>query len=624
MILTNCNCGERVECSCTLGFDVYDTPTLSILSVGNLTGGSCVFDEYVIDWYRDGVYYLTSGIGYDPDITTYHPFTGSESVVVEPGLYTPKVRYVVMGGEQIFSEPKPCHKWCLDLAVLNVQIQVDPIYCGLIGTGDNTPATNYDFYFGYRTSKDWRFATRRFIFMLDANSTMFAYSFRGYTVSDQINIYHSSDLNTPLRSWIVGTDAGTNYSSIPARYGSQYVFKEAFSLPSYSTGDYLLFEILPSVVSLNPITEWDLNLKCLDSSINFEYDLLSDSCREWDIDTLNLTYNPSTCRFEMRMNFSCDFNSINYSNTNLFKYAGLGVSSSYGTIRESYTGGTFLEYTTGLNNYGYAISNYYILKNCDDTVYLSKSGSVYTITCLSQVDYDEIKSGYDQLLLTTWYTSYVNDPTDLNYYRYHNVRWVTAPSGCGDNSTDIYYYFHISSDFVFDGGSKTVTITPAVITNQYPAPSGLCNDIMNDLNSYINQLTVTINRTDFSNTPTLCRFTYPIGYAVYHGISLPGMAAQSYTRYNFPSNYGVPLNMNSSFYLQSNTSTSGYVWFWFWFYLQLTAERNPTTGEWIGDPLENFRVYSSLNSAGEYYFNYKLIYEKINGVVTTKVYYQDL
>jgi hypothetical protein len=88
MRINNCNCGRKIDCNCgTLSFDSYQTGLASILNVGNLVSSNgCALDEYLIDWYRDGVIEITTGIGSSTEIDAVHPLTGNSAVPMPPGL----------------------------------------------------------------------------------------------------------------------------------------------------------------------------------------------------------------------------------------------------------------------------------------------------------------------------------------------------------------------------------------------------------------------------------------------------------------------------------------------------------------------------------------------------------
>ena len=103
-MITNCNCAIEIDCGCTVAFDTYSDNLYSALSVGNLVGGGCTLDAYVIDWFRDGTHAMTSGKGV-AGLDAYHPFTDGAAIPVQAGVWTPVLRYVVMEGEMVFPCP---------------------------------------------------------------------------------------------------------------------------------------------------------------------------------------------------------------------------------------------------------------------------------------------------------------------------------------------------------------------------------------------------------------------------------------------------------------------------------------------------------------------------------------
>ena len=228
MRLNNCNCGERIDCGCTVSFDSYQASSVSVLSVGNLVGGSCTFDAYVIDWYVDGQRTLVSGKGNDPAIQAHHPFTGSAAIPVIGGTWVPKIRYVVIGGEVIYNGYRKCDRWCDSLEGLPT-INVSSIGCGM----KNLTNSLYDYLISYNTSQDYSLASRtiRFDLPTDLSAVYFAFYFYGQDVADQIDIY-LNESEQPLTSWIVGTRFNTNWwQSMPYRRAS-INHKVAFALPA--------------------------------------------------------------------------------------------------------------------------------------------------------------------------------------------------------------------------------------------------------------------------------------------------------------------------------------------------------------------------------------------------------
>jgi hypothetical protein len=108
---TNCCLDINLESSdlcniCNLDFDVYETQTVSEIVAGNLIG-SCDdnISDYIINWYGPGEgstnLAFTSGYGTEfQDIgwDWTHPLTGSQSPLVEAGIYTPVIDRVIVNG----------------------------------------------------------------------------------------------------------------------------------------------------------------------------------------------------------------------------------------------------------------------------------------------------------------------------------------------------------------------------------------------------------------------------------------------------------------------------------------------------------------------------------------------
>ena len=292
MITTNCNTIEHNACGCTPSFSSYVNNSVSVLSVGNLLGGSCTFTSYVIDWYRNGIHSLVSGtLGSAPDVTAIHPFTGTGSIPVEGGTWVPKIRWVEIGGQKLYSEPKPCKTWCSSLTGLPT-ITVLSLNC-----------TNYNNYsLNYVSTQDYSLATRTLKWNLDPSSKYLVVKFTAEMVADKIEVFYK-DSTSPLSSWIVGYNNNSDYdSSMPYR---NYAWETSFltTFPDYTEGDYGTIKITPSVLETNYNTNWTLNIKCFSPTTDWaggcteltsQYNnLLVDS-------SLRLVHDPSNCKYVLK------------------------------------------------------------------------------------------------------------------------------------------------------------------------------------------------------------------------------------------------------------------------------------------------------------------------------------
>ena len=614
-----CDCSEKVICDCgTLSFSSYVSPSDSLLNVGNLIASNCILDEYVIDWYVDGIKMLVTGKGTDPDIQTLHPFTGDAAIPVVGGLWIPVVRYITVAGQDIYTTNIKCRKWC-DMIISLPQITVNSIYCGFKGTGVNLPSVYYDFKIKYRYTQDWSLASRTIRYDLNSSSIHFAYFFTAYNVADRIKIFHSNDLNNPLTDVIVG-NTGVVKQTTTMPYGvKSSSYKQIIALPEYTAGSYLIIQILPSVISGGIATDWDLEMKCLDSGYVIEYDFVSQACWQWDTDSFDFFYDTAACIFKCRIKIGCSQNQ-NFS-LNVTKYGGMTFAEYYALSGDIFI--LDIASTTNIGSGTYQKTGYSTKTATYGDYSLKKEGDVYTFTCANVLDYNDIKSGFDYLMASAWVSGFINDSTKKEYYRYYRFYHYNSPLFCGqDGETTWVLYFHLSSVVTFDPVNLIVTITCAQITCDYPVSPDPCNRIKSSICSLVANLESTRTRADF-NHPTKCRYKYPLGGGWYFSsISLPNIYDFNGPSFNFANNKCLPLPMTDPAW---HVGVTYYQFYVSSFRINITAERNSTTGEWITDPLENFTLYWMINPNTGTLLNgtiYK-IWEKVNNVETVRLTWED-
>lgn len=514
MILTNCNCEHEVNCGCVLSFDEYVANSLSVLSVGNLLGGDCEFEEYVIDWYRNGEHALVSGVGSDPDIQAYHPFLGLASIPVLPGTWVPIVRYVVIDGEVIFSVPKKCKSWCADLSNLPVIIVVSPLDCDSTSYPVNS---GYSYRLSYVSSQDFSMAERLVLFNLptDLSAKYFAFTFNGALVADKIEIFFKEE-SSPLTSWIIGTNHSypANYSEMP------YVHRNGFidfilTLPEYAPGDYLIIKITPSVFEFNVNTNWQLDIKCL-GDVDFECDYTTKYMQQ--INSVSMLRNSGACRVELTITMEEFFGVLGPSHPMymMSRYGGLRGISSGSSLQVPALKQYVLskDYTKNVQSIsGSGALNPTSLVNASALVYITKVGALTTIQCSNINDYNAIKDGYDAVQLTPIVTTFENDNTSLKYYRFYVMYLRETLTSCGDTYTQAFTaYFHLNSTFVFDDVNMKVEITSVEIVLGITPEE--CDGSYSLANTYANSYINTYhNLADYSIT-TICRQKSPLGYVM--------------------------------------------------------------------------------------------------------------
>jgi hypothetical protein len=619
-MIQNCNCTELVDCECSLEFSSYQTGTTSVLDVGTLVATGCTITGYVIDWYKEGELVLVSASaqGLTPEATVFHPFTGSAAIPVLDGTYHPEVRFVVIGGDKVFTSERPCQKWC-EMEIDLPDITVNALTCATTG---GSPATGYDFAISYVATQDWTMSGRkiRYVLPTDGSVINFAVYFQSFLVADKISIYYNDD-TSPLFSIVVGNQGGGSmqFSTMPYRniFGE---YKFVVGLPEYAEGDYLIIEIVPSVLETSYQTNWNAHFKCLTDSTVFEYDYFDDANLAYDIDNMQFTFDSVNCRYTLEMPYS-----------DLVYVAGSANIAKYGGINNGAFGGGSLSYS--LNKAYLFISDAYTntyqshsnssgTKANRNKVTISKSGAVISIVCTNATEYAHYKDSLVAIQNSTFYTGWVNDNTDRRYYGYYYMSFYRSGSGgCGDSEASFGQWFFVGWAINYDDANKTITITTSTITNGLTS-GGACDGGY----SWATGMVGTVNGTAGSGNYTYdsyCNYSVPFYYGTRLTTTLVCAIALT-TSGGFACYFNGDKSLPETFDATMQVTMFGIGYWGFWqFYLRLdiTATRNSDC-TWATDPLDNFRVYSYLDPITNLYTATPvLIYEKSGGTVTTKRYY---
>ncbi len=613
MILTNCNCGEKVECGCgTLTFDSYNAAATSVLEVGNLVAdGECTLDEYVIDWYRDGVHALVTGKGLDPDIEAFHPMTGSAAVPVIGGTYVPVLRYFVIGGVQLFPEPKPCRNWC-DVVVDLPTIVVARLNCGV----GNISAT-YQYRLTYSSTDPSSLPSRTIAWDLPSNlgTKYFAVAFYAYNIVDRVEVFLNAESNL-LAAWDTGFDTSTNFTLVPPRFRpstSGSPLKFVVELPEYSDGDFLIIKITPSILTpLVTQTDWILDLKCLDNYVSC--DLLSASRRTVDLTNYQWVNNTESCRYELQFPVDPEFPYFTVTSSPYYFHSIYG-NLNVGTFNNGlmYRSGHLLHTIAMRFDYQkiavqqlYTVTNYATRYASVANINLVKSSNVFTWTFSSKDDYDDVYNRYTAAQSSNWWTGFEDDPSSARYYRVWDFRWKERPENCGDNalSPERRLVFHRKSTVTFDdtGGVYTLTITSYTITNEYSSEA--CNTLVTSINNTILAINSTINAANYDEN-SLCFEYRMFGY----GLGWTGWTYTFLTSKEGGWYVGIRGDNNPCYKVWDNDGIIGWsgvsaIYFFLFYYLvDIDVTIDPDTGdfprdefgEYIDDPFENFSVYDNIN-----------------------------
>lgn len=613
-MINNCNCPEKVECGCTLSFSSYVTPSVSVLDVGTLVSSGCTIIDYVIDWYRNGEWYMTTASSYAvyPEADGFHPFTGTGALPVIGGTYTAKVRFVVIGGEIIFAEPKPCQKWC------DMPLTLPPIIVSSLSCASVNQTGNYQYSINYLSSQDYSLASRLFTVELDSNIKQFGWYFLGKTIADRIEIYHSRT-GEKLADWVVGSELPhSNFTDFPHLGGWMTDEKGFFNLPKYQDGDSLTIKITPNYLGNSSNTEWTFSYKCLATEITGPSGIVKAS-REYDIDTMEMYWDAAQCSFIFRCQFVGAFPVVSQA---FYNYSGLAASAvnCFHSSAGNYYGGR-LYYAIGAT---YVYRTTYLTKQTTSGITINKTGNIYTITFLEESKYLTAKSNYATLKASTHYTGWNSDPTNINYYRFFYFYWGQTAISCGDNEVRNSYYFFIRDDVTFDDVLQKATITAQNITNQLPA-DGDCMDVKSYVNAYLSYVARDYGLADFSMT-SKCFYTEMFQlYFCFTGISLPRTYTLNTCGYAYFA-YGIDLDpygivsAENGWCIYTGDVDSSYRNYFYMFAWQLyiTATRDEY-GNWITDPEKNWYVMETTYTPC--WSSTRKIFEMVDGIVTYKRYW---
>ena len=257
---------------CDVGFNEYSANTVSVISVGDLTG-SCEnnITDYKVNWYGPDSstnVQFTSGSGTTFNYNWEHPLTGTSSVFVPPGVYIPEIDSVILNGVTL-QETEGALSDCF------LPITVEAFNCS---NGNNTnqiftTLSAYSHVIQFSNQSQGTVPPNlSAVFDLSANTNFLAFAFRGESIPDAIKFLFSGvSYSTPLvlEYMKVGSNLTANNlnpSVYPKSASTSSFFSKVLNLQDTVTvlhGDYLIIEI--EVDPTNENTDWTLYLKCLET-----------------------------------------------------------------------------------------------------------------------------------------------------------------------------------------------------------------------------------------------------------------------------------------------------------------------------------------------------------------------
>lgn len=578
---------------------------ISELRAGVITSTGCTVGEYVIDWYLDsvsGTPEFTSGSSgsTEPDITVFHPFTGEPA---QGGTWYPVIRYIYLDGIKYTVDPiGPPARYSPSLETC-----IDPINVLSLTCANGVESGDYSHIITYTNAVSSPVVAHRTLrFDLDGVSNYLAWRFDGFSVPDTIKISYVSPSNAiddELEYWIIGTDnVGTDVTISPKRLDNSILAKiTGLTDYTFAVGDYLRIEVTPNI---NTNTNWTLYLQCLSS---IDCTMADETLRGIEVGSVEMNYNATTCAYDVTYNREDNY-TLNVTPSIFSRYHLLTVQSA-----SAHNPFENIEVLIPMNkNSGATATSHVSIFGCTNnagTMTFTKAGSTLTLVFSDVADYNEYKSQYNDAAGRAEMLSYSSTITDVNHYKFFNLR-VKQATSCGDAATnDRQYLTHITNPYVFNDGTKTITITLGNVTNDYPL--GTCDTTRSSIQAWINSVGSSITSPDVSFT-TSVRYGNDAELAAIQEIyfvpfTIDQTNKTAFTDYQM---YGVTVcdPVDSGW-----RETTGYHSF-YGNYDKVTITDNL-------DPINNFKLERVVGFADGIVItpstSYILVYEIVAGVVTT-------
>jgi hypothetical protein len=516
---------------CDVGFNEYSANTVSIISVGDLTG-SCEnnITDYKVNWYGPDSstnVQFTSGSGTTFNYNWEHPLTGTSSVFVPPGVYIPEIDSVILNGVTL-QETEGVLSNCF------LPITVDAFNC--------SNGTNPNLYYNHKlefsnSSQGSTPPNLSAVFELSSTTNYFTYAFKAVDISDTLKItYSGSNYDEPLvieyvtmGGNIPGSISNFTADVFPKSGATSSYFNKVLCLTglTYINGDKLIIEVEPNQTEFN--TDWILYFSCLET---FDCDKCIDTNTPYKIiesSITGITGNCDTITINLFISGGC---SSNENDNDVFNYmTGKGTGNpfdSMGYIQtlDSPPGGIQFSYP-GL--YHSAIScgsnqEFYRPVECHNG-----SSSIYYRSWRTSANEREIEikfenfddfTAYTSTFYEAMYFSGSTNPLSMDYYQLLYLRLPTEdslPNTCGDSSQVYSFFLHPPTVQFVTGNTiefpflYTINISTSTITKEVNYDDCLlfCNSSVDGVVSLVNN-TCQGPYFDFTGTTTISvRQQYP-------------------------------------------------------------------------------------------------------------------
>ena len=487
---------------CTSNVPSFSATTLNDLvgymTVGVVQTASGTLGDYLIEWRLNSttgttVFITGNASNSDTNKQSSHP------IVYEPvqaGILYPVLRYIEINSVKYSAYSFSAYGlYSPDLLTCLNHVDVVSMSCS-----NGTTGTTYGHSIIYTNSTmPSSQANRSMSYALntDGSSKEIAYRFDGYLIADRIKVSYVTDSGatpTIINDWVVGTDCtGTTYTSLPKLFDSQ-TLETTISLTGYTyvDGDYLLFEVFPAYNAPGATdTNWQLQIKCFDTSDRFSLDWISISSQVIDTGaTMTFTYDSTNCQYTLTFDTAQGWwpdayysDIITYTNGQVY-YGNLWYQTGLTLNIPAYTGASYTWINGGMG------ANYVL----NGTLNITVSGTTtvhwvkYTFT--NGVDYYNYKSSYTGMTTQSHWTDKGSDPSKINYYKiYYYTHKISMTTG--DTYTTINMYLFGDAVFNFNDTTKEIKIDTAPIQPWLYTGLSPCDKTVNNIGSLqyaINQI----------------------------------------------------------------------------------------------------------------------------------------
>jgi len=516
---------------CDLGFDIYSSTTVSVVSVGDLTG-SCEdnITDYVVNWYgpdSNTNVQFTSGVGSQFTYNWTHPLTGNSSVFVPPGVYVPQVESIILNGVEL-QEDLGAISNCFS------PITVESFNC-LNGTNPN-PYYNHILQFS-NSSQGSIPSGLTAEFILSSTTNYFAYAFRAETVSDTLKItYSGSNYDVPLviEYLTMGQNLPGDFSNfnpnVFPKSGNTFVYlTKVLCLTglTYVNGDKLIIEVEPN--QIEPVTNWTLYFSCLDT---FDCSKCIDTNTPYKIIQSSITGITGNCG-NISISFKVSGCSANENNSDVINYMtgdGIGYPAlGFNGIPNTPIGG----YTLSTQpHYFNLISCNFVTQYLQNTACYSNNINNYSIYYRSwrpDNNTRQIEMKFENIDDFTAYTSnfygaMVNsgstNPLSLNYYTrlFLDIPIPAAGNGCVDGAEFNTFIIHAPTVQFVTGNTSEPPFNYLINITATTISDGInINPCFPNCNNYVDGVVNSVNNTvqfpnyDLTGTSTVSlRKTFPV------------------------------------------------------------------------------------------------------------------